>query len=251
MSAVIRDGAERFVLVEEEQTQVASTYQKQTVVLGQRMGDLIELKGGNLYPGDRVVTRGSHELGSFFTKGVLRVSDETARDISLSVQPATQLTLAQTITVDGLVDVPPTRRTIAAAQLSGSIARILVDRGQKVQAGEVLAEIVSQDFQNLQLDLLRAHLDAGLQQSVMNNLARSTRCRSLSDACGRRKIDSIRRIRLRENVVQRLKTAGISEEQLTQLTTIRNAVTNAACSCSDRWSRGSFRQVAWACCSAR
>ncbi len=87
LSAVIRDGAERFVLVEEEQTQVASTFQKQTVVLGQRMGDRIELLGGKLFPGDRVVTRGSHELGSFFTKGVLRVSEETARDISLALQP--------------------------------------------------------------------------------------------------------------------------------------------------------------------
>jgi cobalt-zinc-cadmium efflux system membrane fusion protein len=218
MSAVIRDGAERFVLVEEEQTQVASTYQKQTVVLGQRMGDLIELKGGNLYPGDRVVTRGSHELGSFFTKGVLRVSDETARDISLSVQPVTQITLAQTITVDGLVELPPTRRTIAAAQLSGSIAKILVDRGQKVQAGEVLAEIVSQDFQNLQLDLLRAHLDAGLQQSVMNNL------REARDAISQRRLwEAENRLNqantLRENVVQRLKTAGITEEQMAKLTT--------------------------------
>ena len=54
MSAVIRDGAERFVLVEEEQTQVNSTFQKQTVVLGQRMGDQIEVRGGNVFPGDRV-----------------------------------------------------------------------------------------------------------------------------------------------------------------------------------------------------
>lgn len=217
MSAVIRDGAERFVLVEEEQTQVASTFQKQTVVLGQRMGDLIELRGGNLYPGDRVVTRGSHELGSFFTKGVLRVSDETARDISLSVQPATRISLAQTITVDGLVELPPTRRTIAAAQLSGTIAGILVDRGQKVRAGEVLAEIVSQDFQNLQLDLLRAHLDAGLLQSVMNNL------REARDAISQRRLwEAENRLNqantLRENVVQRLKTAGINDEQMTKLT---------------------------------
>ena len=220
MSAVIRDGAERFVLVEEEQTQVASTYQKQTVVFGQRMGNLIEVRGGNLFPGDRVVTRGSHELGSFFTKGVLKVSDETARDIGLTLQPASHLTLAETITVDGLVDVPPTRRTVASAQLSGSIARILVDRGQKVRAGEVLAEIVSQDFQNLQLDLLRAHLDSELQQEIMSHLGEA------SDAVSQRRLwESESRFNLanglRENVRQRLTTAGISEEQLTQLVTTR------------------------------
>ncbi len=220
MSAVIRDGAERFVLVEEEQTQVASTYQKQTIVFGQRMGDLIEVRGGNLFPGDRVVTRGSHELGSFFTKGVLRVSEETARDIGLALQPTSQLTLAETITVDGLVDVPPTRRTVASAQLSGSIARILVDRGQKIRAGEVLAEIVSQDFQNLQLDLLRAHLDSELQQEIMRNLGEAR------DAVSQRRLwEAENRLNLtnglRENVRQRLTSAGISDAQLTQLLTTR------------------------------
>ncbi len=220
MSAVIRDGAERFVLVEEEQTKVASTYQKQTVVFGHRMGDLIEVRGGNLFPGDRVVTRGSHELGSFFKKGVLKVSDETARDIGLTLQPASQLTLAETITVDGLVDVPPTRRTVASAQLTGAIARILVDRGQKVGVGEVLAEIVSQDFQNLQLDLLRAHLDSELQQEIMTNLAEA------GDAVSQRRMwEAESRLNfangLRDNVRQRLTTAGISEAQLTQMVTTR------------------------------
>ena len=220
MSAVIRDGAERFVLVEEEQTQVASTYQKQTVIFGQRMGDLIEVRGGNLFPDDRIVTRGSHELGSFFTKGVLRVSEETARDIGLTLQPVSLSTLAETITVDGLVDVPPTRRTVASAQLSGSIASILVDRGQAVRAGEVLAEIVSQDFQNLQLDLLRAHLDSELQQEIMSNLGEA------GDAVSQRRLweaESRRNLAdgLRENVRQRLITAGISEETLTQLVTTR------------------------------
>lgn len=220
MSAVIRDGAERFVLVEEEKTQVASTYQKQTVIFGQRMGDLIEVRGGNLFPGDRIVTRGSHELGSFFTKGVLRVSEETARDIGLTVQPVSSSVLAETITVDGLVDVPPTRRTVASSQLSGSIAGILVDRGQTVRAGEVLAEIISQDFQNLQLELLRAHLDSELQQEIMSNLGEA------GDAVSQRRLweaESRRNLAdgLRENIRQRLITAGISEEQLLQLVTTR------------------------------
>ncbi len=220
MSAVIRDGAERFVLVEEEQTKVASTYQKQTIVFGQRMGDLIEVRGGNLFPGDRVVTQGSHELGSFFTKGVLRVSDETARDIGLTLQPASSLALAETIIVDGVVDVPPTRRTVASSQLSGSIASILVDRGQKVRAGDVLAEIVSLDFQNLQLDFLRAHLDAELQREIMTNLGEA------ADAVSQRRLwEAESRWSLagglRESMQLRLMSAGISEEQLTQLANAR------------------------------
>jgi len=218
LSAVIRDGAERFVLVEEEQTKVASTFQKQTVVLGTRMGDLIEVRGGNVFPGDRVVTRGSHELGGFFTKGVLKVSQETARDINLILETVTQHSLAETITVDGLVDVPPTRRSTAAAQLGGSIAHILVDRGQKVRQGDVLAEIVSQEFQNLQLELLKASLDARLLQTIMDNLRLAT------DAISQRRLweaesqlnQSNNR---RDNAVQRLKTAGLTEDQIADLMT--------------------------------
>ena len=172
-SAVIRDGAERFVLVEEEQTQAASIYQKQTVVLGRRMGGLIEVRGGNLYPSDRVVTRGSHELGSFFTKGILTVSAETARDIGLQVEATSLKTLDDIITIDGIVDVPPTRRAVAASQIAGSIQRILVDRGQPVRQGDVIAEIVSQEFQSMQLDMLRADLDARLQQTASENLSAS------------------------------------------------------------------------------
>ena len=216
LSAVIRDGAERFVLVEEEQTKAASTFQKQTVVLGRRMGSLIEVRGGNLFPGDRVVTRGSHELGSFFTKGVLTVSPETARDIGLKVEPVSQRSLSETITVDGLVDVPPTRRTVAASQLGGSIRRIRVDRGQKVRRGDVLAEIVSQEFQNLQLDLLRAQLDADLQQTVMENL------RVAGDAVSQRRLwEAESQLNQagnrRDTARQRLKTAGLSDEQLGEL----------------------------------
>jgi RND family efflux transporter MFP subunit len=216
LSAVIRDGAERFVLVEEEQTKVASTFQKQTVALGTRMGDLIEVRGGSVFPADRVVTRGSHELGGFFTKGVLKVSEETARDIDLTLETVNRHSLAETITIDGLVDVPPTLRSTAAAQLRGSIASILVDRGQKVSQGDLLAEIVSQDFQNLQLEFLKASLDARLLQSIMDNL------RLVDDAVSQRRLWETesqlnQAINQRENAAQRLKTVGLTEGQIADL----------------------------------
>lgn len=222
-SAVIRDGAERFVLVEEEQTQAASIYQKQTVVLGRRMGGLIEVRGGNLYPSDRVVTRGSHELGSFFTKGVLTVSAETARDIGLQVEATSLKTLDDIITIDGIVDVPPTRRAVAASQIAGSIQRILVDRGQPVRQGDVIAEIVSQEFQTMQLDMLRADLDARLQQTASENL------KVAGDSVSQRRKWEVesqlnQAQNRRDTVQQRLKTAGLSEEQLRDLVTTKTLV---------------------------
>ena len=163
ISAVIRDGAERFVLVEQEQTAVASTYKKQPLVLGKRSGDSVEVLGGSLYPGDRVVTRGSHELGSFFAKGVLKVSPESARDIGLKTAQVFSDSISETITIDGVVDVPPTNRSIASAQLGGAINKVLVDRGQKVRRGQVLAEVTSQAFQNLQIELLQASLNFNMK----------------------------------------------------------------------------------------
>lgn len=215
-SAVIRDGAERFVLVEQEKTQAVSTFQKQTVALGQRVGQFVEVRAGSLFPGDRVVTQGSHQLGSYFTKGVLRVSEETSRDIGLIVQPVAESSLNDTITIDGVVDVPPSRRTIASAQLGGTIARILSDRAQNVQAGQVIAEIVSQDFQNLQLELLKAHLDTELQQEVMKNLGEAR------DAVSQRRLwEAEAKFQLatgvRESLRQRLLTTGVTPQQLTKL----------------------------------
>ena len=216
LSSVVRDGAERFVLVEEEQTRAASIFQKQTVVLGRRMGDLIEVRGGSLFPGDRVVTRGSHELGSFFTKGVLTVSPETARDIDLEVEPVSTRSLAEIVTVDGVVDVPPTSRTVAASQLAGSIQRILVDRGQKVRRGDVLAEVASQELQNLQLELTRAQLDADLLKTSLENL------RGAGDSVSQRRLweaeSQLNQANYRRNSVrQRLQSAGLSDAQLQEL----------------------------------
>ncbi len=216
MQSVIRDGAERFVLVEQEQTVVASTYQKQPLVLGKRSGNLIEVRGGDLYPGDRVVTRGSHELGSFFSKGVLVVGPESARDIGLETAAAVTDSIVETITIDGVVDVPPTHRSIASAQLGGSIERILVDRGQKVERGEVLAEIASQAFQNLQLELLRANLNVQMKIFIVANL------RAASDAIAQRQLwESESQLNQfssrRDLVLQQLKTAGITESQIANL----------------------------------
>jgi len=59
LAAVIRDGAERFVLVEQEQTAAASTYQKQPVALGARSGDVIEIRGGDLFPVGSIAARSS------------------------------------------------------------------------------------------------------------------------------------------------------------------------------------------------
>lgn len=214
--AVIRDGAERFVLVEQESTIARSTYQKQSVVLGKRAGNVLEVRGGTLFPGDRIVTRGSHELGGYFTKGTLTISPETASDIGLLVQPSTVQSIAQIVSIDGVVDLPPARRAVASAQINGVIERILVDRGQAVRRGDVLAEVNSQAFQDLQLSLLRAEFDAKLGQTTVENLrlARSgVSERQLLEA--ESQLSQTRS--QRDNLMRQLKLAGLNDTQLSEL----------------------------------
>jgi membrane fusion protein, heavy metal efflux system len=216
VSSVIRDGAERFVLIEQEQTALASTYKKQPLVLGRRSGDFIEVQGGSLYSGDRVVTQGSHELGSFFAKGVLKVSPESARDIGLRTTTVSTHTINEIIAIDGLIDIPPTNRSIASTQLGGAISKILVDRGQRVRKDQVLAEVTSQAFQSLQLELLKASLNLSMKQTMVDNLL------AASESIAPRQLWENQSLlnqfaSRRDVVVQQLKTAGINDQQIAEL----------------------------------
>jgi cobalt-zinc-cadmium efflux system membrane fusion protein len=216
--AVFRDGAERFVLVEYEQTKEASRFWKQPVTLGVRTGDWFEVIGGNVFPADRVVTQGSHELGGFFAKGRLHVSEVTARDIGLQVEPVTTRIVPDTLTIEGQIDILPNYRTTAAAQLGGVISQIHVDRGQSVKPGDLLAEVLSPDFQNLQLEMLEANLQSRLLQKNIDRLRRAgdtvsqRRLWELESqlAQAAQQIDSAR---------ERLKSVGVADAELNSLLT--------------------------------
>lgn len=227
MAAVIRNGAERFVLVETESTKRASTFQKQSVTLGRRDGQFVEVLGGQILQGDRVMTRGSHELGSFFAQGTLTVSKEAAADIKLTTESVEVEEVVQTISIDGIVDIPPTHRTVASAPFGGKLKRILVDRGQRVGKGDVLAEVVSQEFQNLQLDLLRSDLDMRLRQSLVDNLSRGKAAlseRQLWEA--QAELNQARSTH--DAAVQRLRSAGISDDEINALKTTRSLMPTLA-----------------------
>jgi len=64
-AALISDGAERYVLVEEGPGQ----YVRHFVVVGRSTLGWVEVAAGQLFPGDRVVTVGSHELSTLLVQG--------------------------------------------------------------------------------------------------------------------------------------------------------------------------------------
>jgi RND family efflux transporter MFP subunit len=169
-AAVVREGAERYVLVEEASAGGGSEYRRRAVAPGREAGGRTEVRSGGLVPGDRVLTQGGHELAAFFIPGVLRLTPEAERTIGLAVEPVSLRAVDEVVETDGLVDLPPDRRGAASSPLAGSVARLLADRGQAVAAGQVLAEVVSPAFQSLQADYLRAHLDGQVLEDTLRRL---------------------------------------------------------------------------------
>jgi cobalt-zinc-cadmium efflux system membrane fusion protein len=125
--------------------------------------------------------------------------------------------------VEGAIEVPPDRRTFVSAQLPGSLWKIHAERGQTVRAGDTLAEIASLELQNLQLDLLRAHLDAELLEQSLRRLrgaADSFSGRQLLETEAQYQAAVNRRTSLR----QKLTAVGLTAAQLDRLVADRQPV---------------------------
>jgi RND family efflux transporter MFP subunit len=169
-AALLREGAERFVLLEEASTAAASEYRRVRVVPGRESGGRVEVLSAGVYPGDRVVTRGGHLLGGFFAPTVLKPTPEAERTIGLAVEPVRMVVVDEVVRVDGAVEVPPSGRGAAASPLAGTIRAIRADRGQAVKPGDVLAEVFSPELLTLQQELLRVHLDATVVGDTLGRL---------------------------------------------------------------------------------
>ena len=148
IEALVRDGQATDALVEES----TGNYLRKPVVVAAVRGGLAEI-GDGLFPGDRVVTVGSHELAALFAKRPAR-------------QSAPSVERPMGITAQGQVELPTDQKTFASAPIDGRIQRILVEHGQSVRKGEVLAELESLPFKTLQLDYLQAR--TSLAQASLN-----------------------------------------------------------------------------------
>lgn len=222
-AAVFSDGAERYVLREETWTREGSEYRKLPVVIGRQTRDAVEVLSGNLYPGDRVVTQGGHELSNLLFSEVLRLTPETAGHIGLELAEVTEQCVEVIRQFDGALDIPPQSRTTASSQLGGTLIAIKVDRGASVKAGDVLAEIASLELQDIQLELLRAHLGLDLWRETL------TRLRNAGDSVPRRTLLEMEsRVRGLEtqvdNVRRQLLTLGLSASQIDGIVATRQVV---------------------------
>ncbi|MDX1962013.1 MAG: efflux RND transporter periplasmic adaptor subunit [Pirellulales bacterium] len=211
-------GAERYVLVETAATGKAMEYRKQGVSVVAETATHAQLKSSGLFPGDRVVTTGSHILSSYFILGVLKLSPDAIRNIGMRLEPALPQVVEQTVEFDGVLDLPPEQRALISAQVNGVLSKVLVTPGQQVNAGDVLAEVTSLGLQDLQLELLQGQLDAALWE---NALARIKDLRG-TQGIAQKRLDEMENLRQaavnqRDGAKRKLEALGISPKQLTQI----------------------------------
>jgi cobalt-zinc-cadmium efflux system membrane fusion protein len=215
-ASVIHDGVESYVLVEGQDTADGAEYLRVPIVAGARTADWIEVLGGDVYPGGYVVTRGGHELSSFFVPGVLRLSPEGEREAGLVVEAAARHPVESVWQVEGVVDLPPDRRAAVSAQMAGTLEWIGADRGQQVKAGQEIARVSCLELQTMQLDLLKADLELRLTEDTLGRLRKaeaSVPARQLWEIESRR--NTLRQTS--ETLGRKLRALGLSAGQLDAL----------------------------------
>jgi len=141
--SLIKQGLEQFVLVEQERTKRGASFRKVVVGVEGVRGSLIEVRSSELFPDDRVVTRGSHELGHLFVQSFFRIHEQTARKIGLQTQLVGGGEIGDVLIVDGVTKVRPQGRAMVSSQMTGQLERIEVKPGERVKAGQVIAWVTS------------------------------------------------------------------------------------------------------------
>ncbi len=215
-SAVYSDGLQRYVFVEEASTKESSEYQKRSIQIGRRKVTaskltLVELEDGDIFPGDRVVVQGGHELSSLFFLGVLKLEEPARKRLGLQLEAVGEHPISKTLALPASVVLPPQNKRTTSPQIAGSIQKIVVGPGQSVREGDVLMEFASSELQDIQLDLLRAHLDAELLRNKYQRLSNANQ-----DAVSRRiLVETLSRAEQSEqrfgSLQQQLRTLGFAE----------------------------------------
>ncbi|MHC4405903.1 MAG: efflux RND transporter periplasmic adaptor subunit [Planctomycetota bacterium] len=145
--AIIKSRTGRYVLVERS----LGKYESRPVKLGLTKGKQVEVLEG-VFPGDKVVVMGVYLLASLLGnehKARTSAAKENAQEASESER--------QLITVaDATVELPTDRQAFAGPRIEGRICRVHVEPSQRVDAGQVLAEVDCLELRTVQLDLLQA-----------------------------------------------------------------------------------------------
>ncbi len=225
-TAVARDGAERFVLLQNEETAKASVFSKHNIVVVSQDAETVKFKSNSVFSEDVVVTTGAHELFNFFVQSVLVLSPEACQNIGLKTAKVAAASVDELLNVHGQIELPPEGRDHVSVQLPGRIAKILVSRGAQVSAGDVLVELESLELQDLQVKLIASQIEAQNLEATIERLKRALTAQTIAQRQMWEAESELLTIRNRmENIVHRLEGAGLSEEQLVGVLNEKKLVT--------------------------
>ncbi len=162
--ALRRDGKSWFALVEES----PGKYLRRRVEIGLRAGGQAEVLDG-LFPGDQVVSTGLQELASLFGR------DESVPPQS-APSPAIETLVSRpegssVLAALAEIETPTDQKAFVAPAFSGRLANLLVERGQFVRAGTLMAEVESLELTSLVLDTLRAKAELTAAQTAVERTA--------------------------------------------------------------------------------
>lgn len=146
--AIIKSRSGNYVLVERS----PGKYENRPIKLGLAKGEVVEAIDG-IFPGDKVVVVGAYLLASLLgNEHKARIPDGQKPTLPESPSGA-EHTIA---VVDATIELPTERQAFATSRLQGRIRRVSVEPSQRVEEGDVLAEVDSLELRDVQLDLLQA-----------------------------------------------------------------------------------------------
>ncbi|MEA5463597.1 efflux RND transporter periplasmic adaptor subunit [Leptothoe sp. PORK10 BA2] len=104
------------------------------------------------------------------TKGAIAVDDTTADRIGLKVEPVTRQSLAFGVQATGQIETPPSRSVEVTNPVGGTVVRLLVEPGDRIEVGQALAVITSGELAELRVTALEnaAERQGDVQQAEAN-----------------------------------------------------------------------------------
>jgi len=166
-TAVVEDGAERYVFVQEK----PGVYRRANLILGRRDSGFVEAREGVL-PGDEIVTRGSHQLSGLYVSGSISLSPEARRAVGLKVEEIDFRPIDRVVRLPATLLPAPGRIAAATPRIEGKVGGIHAVEGTRVRPGDPLAEITSLELERKQLDLIQGALRRGLLEKQLDVLKR-------------------------------------------------------------------------------
>ncbi len=95
----------------------------------------------------------------------VKLNEAQVRDMKVTTATVEHLKLAETIDLTGQVEEDPTMTTPVISLVPGRITKVNVNLGDTVQAGQILAEVRSDEVAQIESDLLKDVLETQAQES--------------------------------------------------------------------------------------